>query len=144
MDLEKIQITSLIPQRPPFVMVDRILSCDDTDAATELSVRQDNILLEETHLSSAGVVENMAQSCAVRMGCVNAMKNEPIRLGYIGEIKNLKIYRLPLLNEVLTTEVHVMMDYFDMTLASVCTKVGDEIVAEARLKLAMTKIEAKE
>lgn len=144
MDLEKIQITSLIPQRPPFVMVDRILSCDDTDAATELSVRQDNILLEETHLSSAGVVENMAQSCAVRMGCVNAMKNEPIRLGYIGEIKNLKIYRLPLLNEVLTTEVHVMMDYFDMTLASVCTKIGDEIVAEARLKLAMTKIEAKE
>ncbi len=144
MDLEKIQITSLIPQRPPFVMVDRILSCDDTDAATELSVRQDNILLDETHLSSAGVVENMAQSCAVRMGCVNAMKNEPIRLGYIGEIKNLKIYRLPLLNEVLTTEVHVMMDYFDMTLASVYTKVGDEIVAEARLKLAMTKIEAKE
>lgn len=143
MDLEKIEVTSLIPQRPPFVMVDRILSCDDTDAATELSVREDNILLEGTNLSAAGVVENMAQSCAVRMGCVNALKNEPIRLGYIGEIKNLKIYRLPRLNEVLTTEVHVMMDYFDMTLAGVCTKIGDEIVAEARMKLAMSKIEAK-
>ena len=30
-----------------------------------------------------------------------------------------------------------------MTLASVCTKVNDEVVAEARMKLAMTKIEAK-
>ena len=144
MDLEKIQVTSLIPQRPPFVMVDRIVSCDDTDAVTELSVRQDNILLDDTRLSSAGVVENMAQSCAVRMGCVNALKNEPIRLGYIGEIKNLKIYRLPMPDEVLTTEVHVMMDYFDMTLASVCTKVNDEVVAEARMKLAMSNIEAKE
>ena len=46
MELEKIEITSLIPQRPPFLMVDRILSCDDTDAVTELMVRQDNILLE--------------------------------------------------------------------------------------------------
>lgn len=143
MDLQKIEITTLIPQRPPFVMVDRILSCENDDAVTELRVREDNILLEDTHLSSAGVVENMAQSCAVRMGCGNVLKNEPIRLGYIGEVKNLKIYRLPKLNEVLTTEVHVMMEYFDMTLASVCTKVNDEVVAEARMKLAMTKIEAK-
>ena len=143
MDLENIQITTLIPQRPPFVMVDRIVSCDDTDAVTELSVRQDNILLEDTHLSSAGVIENMAQSCAVKMGCGNVLKNEPIRLGYIGEVKNLKIYRLPKLDEVLNTEVHVMMEYFDMTLASVCTKVNDEIVAEARMKLAMSSIEAK-
>ena len=143
MDLQKIEITTLIPQRPPFVMVDRILSCENDDAVTELRVREDNILLEDTHLSSAGVVENMAQSCAVRMGCGNVLKNEPIRLGYIGEIKNLKIYRLPKLDEVLTTEVHVMMEYFDMTLASVCTKVNDEVVAEARMKLAMTKIEAK-
>lgn len=143
MDLQIIEITTLIPQRPPFVMVDRILSCENDDAVTELRVREDNILLEDTHLSSAGVVENMAQSCAVRMGCGNVLKNEPIRLGYIGEVKNLKIYRLPKLNEVLTTEVHVMMEYFDMTLASVCTKVNDEVVAEARMKLAMTKIEAK-
>lgn len=143
MDLQKIEITTLIPQRPPFVMVDRILSCENDDAVTELRVREDNILLEDTHLSSAGVVENMAQSCAVRMGCGNVLKNEPIRLGYIGEVKNLKIYRLPKLDEVLNTEVHVMMEYFDMTLASVCTKVNDEIVAEARMKLAMTKIEAK-
>lgn len=143
MDLQKIEITTLIPQRPPFVMVDRIVSCENDDAVTELRVREDNILLEDTHLSSAGVVENMAQSCAVRMGCGNVLKNEPIRLGYIGEVKNLKIYRLPKLNEVLTTEVHVMMEYFDMTLASVCTKVNDEVVAEARMKLAMTKIEAK-
>ena len=56
MELEKIEMTSLIPQRPPFMMVDRILSCDDSDAVTEFMVRQDNILLDENKLSSAGIV----------------------------------------------------------------------------------------
>ena len=60
MDFEKMEITALIPQRAPFLMVDRILSCDDTDAVTELLVRQDNILLDDSKLSSAGIVENMA------------------------------------------------------------------------------------
>ena len=30
MELEQIEMASLIPQRPPFMMVDKILSCDDT------------------------------------------------------------------------------------------------------------------
>jgi predicted hotdog family 3-hydroxylacyl-ACP dehydratase len=143
MELEQLEMTSLIPQRPPFMMVDKILSCDDTDAVTEFFVRQDNILLDDNKLSSAGIVENMAQSCAARMGCVNLLHNRPIKLGFIGEIKNLKIYRQPMLNDHLITEVHILMDVFDMTLASVCTKVNGEVIAEARMKLASTAIEAE-
>ena len=143
MELDQFEMTSLIPQRPPFMMVDKILSCDDTDAVTEFLVRQDNILLDDNKLSSAGIVENMAQSCAARMGCVNLMHNRPIKLGFIGEIKNLKIYRQPMLNDHLITEVHILMDVFDMTLASVCTKVNGEVIAEARMKLASTAIEAE-
>ena len=143
MELDQFEMTSLIPQRPPFMMVDKILSCDDTDAVTEFLVRQDNILLDDNKLSSAGIVENMAQSCAARMGCVNLLHNRPIKLGFIGEIKNLKIYRQPMLNDHLITEVHILMDVFDMTLASVCTKVNGEVIAEARMKLASTAIEAE-
>ncbi len=143
MELDQFEMTSLIPQRPPFMMVDKILSCDDTDAVTEFLVRQDNILLDGNQLSSAGIVENMAQSCAARMGCVNLLHNRPIKLGFIGEIKNLKINRQPMLNDHLITEVHILMDVFDMTLASVCTKVNGEVIAEARMKLASTDIEAE-
>jgi 3-hydroxymyristoyl/3-hydroxydecanoyl-(acyl carrier protein) dehydratase len=143
MELDQFEMTSLIPQRPPFMMVDKILSCDDTDAVTEFLVRQDNILLDGNQLSSAGIVENMAQSCAARMGCVNLLHNRPIKLGFIGEIKNLKINRQPMLNDHLITEVHILMDVFDMTLASVYTKVNGEVIAEARMKLASTDIEAE-
>ena len=62
MELEQIEMASLIPQRPPFMMVDRILSCDDTDAVTELMVRQDNILSHAPTPSSAALVETTAPS----------------------------------------------------------------------------------
>ncbi len=142
MDLKDIEITSLIPQRPPFVMVDKVQSCDETDAVTEFMVRQDNIFLDNSKLSPAGMIENMAQACAARMGCVNRMKNESIKIGYIGDIRNLVIKRQARLGETLSTHVHIILDMLDLTLASVTTKVGDETIAEARIKIALTNMEA--
>ena len=71
MNLRDIPITSLIPQRPPFVMVDSVLTCEETDSVTEFKVREDNIFLDDMALSPAGIIENMTQSCAARMGCIN-------------------------------------------------------------------------
>ena len=62
MNLRDIPITSLIPQRPPFVMVDSVLTCEETDSVTEFKVREDNIFLDDMALSPAGIIENMTQS----------------------------------------------------------------------------------
>ena len=59
MNLRDIPITSLIPQRPPFVMVDSVLTCEETDSVTEFKVREDNIFLDDMALSPAGIIENM-------------------------------------------------------------------------------------
>ena len=60
MDWQNIPITDLIPQSPPFVMVDRVLSCDNIHAVTAFEVREDNIFLDDQKLSPAGIIENMA------------------------------------------------------------------------------------
>ncbi|MBQ8988998.1 MAG: pseudouridylate synthase [Prevotella sp.] len=140
--MEEIEITSLIPQRPPFVMVDKVKSCDETDAVTEFLIREDNIFLDDGRLSPAGMIENMAQACAARMGCVNLLKNESVKIGYIGDIRNLTIIRQARLGEVVSTHVHIILDVLDMTLASVTTKVGEETIAEARIKIALTNMES--
>ena len=111
MELHDIPITSLIPQRPPFVMVDRVLSCDIVTAVTELTVRPDNIFLDDGLLSAAGIIENMAQSCAARMGCVNRMNGEAIKIGFIGDIRDCQILRQPRREEVMTTHVDIIEDY---------------------------------
>lgn len=142
MELKDIPITSLIPQRPPFVMVDKVLGCGDADAVTELTVREDNIFLDDMKLSPAGMIENMAQACAARMGCVNRMRNEPVKIGFIGDIRDCIILRQPLCHEVLHTHVHIVEEVFNLTLAMVTTKVGDETIASARVKIALTDFEA--
>ena len=144
MELHDIPITSLIPPRPPFVMVDRVLSCDLSDAVTEFAVREDNIFLDDGLLSPAGIIENMAQSCAARMGCVNRMNGEAIKIGFIGDIRNCEIIRQPRCQEMLTTHVNIIEDVFNLTLANVTIHVGDEVIASARIKIALSDVKASE
>ena len=60
--IEEIKLNELLPQRPPFVMIDRLVSCDEVYAVTELTIREDNIFLEDERLTSSGLIENIAQS----------------------------------------------------------------------------------
>jgi predicted hotdog family 3-hydroxylacyl-ACP dehydratase len=144
MELHEIPITSLIPQRPPFVMVDRVLSCDLSEAVTEFTVREDNIFLDDGLLSPAGIIESMAQSCAARMGCVNRMHGEAVKIGFIGDIRNCQIIRQPRCQEVLTTHVNIIEDVFNLTLANVTVNAGDEVIATARIKIALSDMKAAE
>ncbi len=143
MDLPNIHITQLIPQRPPFVMVDKILSCDKTAAKTQFEVRADNIFLDNGKLSAAGMIEHMAQSCAARMGCLDRMNDEPIKIGYIGDIRNCQILRYPDCGETLLTLVTIVEEVFHLTLAQVTVSVGEEVIATANMKIAMTDIVSK-
>lgn len=135
-NLSNIPITDLIPQRPPFVMVDRLISCCITDAVTELTVRPDNIFCDNDNLSQPGMLENMAQSCAAKMGWLNMTRNEAVKIGMIGEIKNCKFVRQPKVGERVTTYVHIVEDIFNLTLATVTMKIGEEILASTTIKIA--------
>ncbi len=144
MDFRETPITDLIPQRPPFVMVDRVVSFDTTDTVTEFHVRADNIFLDEGCLSATGVIENMAQACAARMGCLSQIRHDEIKIGFIGDIRNCVIERLPECGDTLTTHVHIIEEVFNLTLASVTTMIGDEDIASARVKIALTDIKVSE
>ncbi|MDR2814115.1 MAG: pseudouridylate synthase, partial [Prevotellaceae bacterium] len=66
MKFEDVSILELLPQRPPFVMVDTLLYCDREVTVTSLLVRDGNIFCDNGRLTEAGVIENIAQTCAAR------------------------------------------------------------------------------
>lgn len=136
-DVTQLRITNLIPQRPPFVMVDRLVYCDMNDAVTEMRILSDNLFCEEGLLSQTGMIENMAQSCAARMGWVCMTRHEGVKIGVIGEIRDCMFIRQPKENELLTTEVHIVEDVFNLTLAQVTMKVGEEVLASTHIKIAL-------
>lgn len=142
MDFSSTPIKQLIPQRPPMMMVDRMLTCDDIDAVSEFYIREDCIFLGEEGFSSPGIVENMAQSCAARMGCVDLLHGNPIKLGYIGEVRDAVILRNPQCGETLHTYIHVLEDMFNVLLAEIRVESDGETIATARMKVAKTDVVA--
>ncbi|MBO7417004.1 MAG: hypothetical protein J6U22_10570 [Bacteroidaceae bacterium] len=136
-DFSKYGILELIPQRPPFVMVDSLIYCDRTITRTQLEVRADNIFNDGGHLSTAGICENIAQTCAVRLGYLSLASGQPVRLGYIGAISNMQVYRTPVTGETVVTEINVLQEVFNITLVHAVVKCGDELIAQTDLKIAL-------
>ena len=63
-----INVLDLLPQRPPFIMVDKLTYYDPKHAKTVFLVRADNIFCHDGVMEEAGLVENIAQTCAARTG----------------------------------------------------------------------------
>lgn len=139
----KYDILELLPQRRPFVMIDSLLYCDTAVTRTSLEVRDDNIFNDAGHLSTAGICENIAQTCAARLGYLSLASGQPVRLGFIGAISNMQVSRTPRTGEVLITEINVLQEVFNITLVHAVVRSGDEIIAETDLKIALADDEAQ-
>lgn len=143
-ELRAIPLQDLIPQRAPFLMIDCLTGFDRINTETELTVREDNIFFTEGTLSASGLIENIAQTCAARMGYINMVSGEPVKLGFIGAVRNLNIHRTPRAGEVLRTTISVKEEVFRMTLVDAWVKVGDEVLVDAEMKIALSEIDAAE
>lgn len=131
-------ILELLPQRPPFVIVDRIVDFNDTTITTELQVKDNDIFIEDDKLSAAGLIENIAQTCATRIGYINWLNNNAINIGYIGAVHDLNIYRRPCLGEKIQTRIEAVVEIMNMTLVKAVVTCGDDTLVEAEMKIAVS------
>jgi predicted hotdog family 3-hydroxylacyl-ACP dehydratase len=143
-DIEQIDIKELLPQQPPFVMVDKLLQVDRVYTRTQFTVRADNLFCEQEHLTSSGLIENIAQTCAARMGFINKyIYRKQVKLGFIGAIRNLHIMRTPLVGEQLVTTIEVTEEVFSMTLVNATVSVANEVIVSAEMKIALSNIDSQ-
>lgn len=137
MKFNEIDVLELLPQRPPFVMVDNLTDYSETQSSCCLTIRSDNVFLEKGCLQAAGLIEHIAQTCAARLGYFNCyVQKTGVRLGFIGEVKDLSILRLPREGEMIETTITVVQEIFDVTLVAAEVRVGEEVIATTRLKIA--------
>lgn len=130
-------VHELLPQRDPFVMVSRLVWFTPEKVLTELDFNEDNIFIEDGRFTVPGLNENIAQTCAVRMGYLSYSQKGRIKVGYIGAITNFRVERTPRVGEVITTQFDLIEEVFNVTLAHVSVRIGDELIAETDLKIAL-------
>ena len=125
-------VETYIPQRPPFVFIDEVVSVNKERAVSAFTIQEGCPLVANGHLSLAGLMENAAQTCAVRAGFCGGNK-----IGFIGAVKTMQANRLPKIGETLTTEVVLVQEVMNISLIECTTKVADEMIATTTLKLAI-------
>ena len=141
-NVSEVDILELIPQRPPFIMVDKLLHFDRIVTTSEFAVREDNIFIEGDELQAEGLVENIAQTCAARIGYVNLMNKESVRLGFIGAVRNLSILGTPKIGETIETTITVKEEIFQMTLVDAEIRLNGSVIVNAEMKIALSDIVA--
>ncbi|MDR2449724.1 MAG: pseudouridylate synthase [Prevotellaceae bacterium] len=145
MPFEEINVLDILPQQPPFVMIDALLYCDRETTKTALRVREEHIFCDDGHLSEPGLIENIAQTCAARIGYINKyICHNTVKLGFIGAIRNMEISRLPQTGEQLVTRIDTQEEIFQLTLVNACILVGEELIASCEMKISITDIDSKE
>ncbi len=128
-------ILNYIPQRPPFVFVDKLLLSNETITRSEFLVKDDNLFVENGYLNESGLIENIAQTAASRAGYISVMENKPILVGYIAAINNLNIYFFPQIGDKLDTEVITENQIFNVTLISGKISCNEKKVAQCEMKI---------
>lgn len=126
-------ILNLIPQKPPFVMVGKLLHSKDGLTRTSFLIEEDNIFVENGEFREPGLIENIAQTAAAGAGFFAKLNDQPVEVGYIGSVKNLKIFSLPKIYDELITEIKIEHRVFDVTIISGKSWCNDAIVAQCDL-----------
>lgn len=140
--LRTIDVHEILPQQDPFVMIGSLTHFEMQTSITETLVRDTNIFVDGGRLSASGMLENIAQTCAARIGFYNKyILHKDVQVGFIGAVRNYTVHSLPSAGEVITTRVDILEEVFGMTLATAEVRCGGDVIATAEIKLSVRNIE---
>jgi predicted hotdog family 3-hydroxylacyl-ACP dehydratase len=131
----KENIESLIPQRQPFVMIDELSFSDGNHTRTRFQVRADNIFVQNGYFTEPGLLENIAQTAASRAGYEANKENAPVRVGYIGAVKNFEVFGLPAVGDIIETEIIIGNQVFDVSVIKGSISCNNRVIAKCEMKI---------
>ncbi len=131
----KDKILQLIPQRSPMIMVDRLISSNESTSVSKLSITKDNIFCKDGHFYEPGLIENIAQTAALRSGYEALQSGTKPAIGYIGAVKKMKIYNLPTDEDILNTKITIQTQLLNVLIIKGIIIVGDAVIAEGEMNI---------
>ena len=128
-------LLALLPQRPPMVLIDALLTCADERTVSSFCVPADSVLVENGVLSEAGLIENIAQTAAAGAGYSYQQEGRPAPIGFIAAIRNLRVTGRPAVGTKLTTEVRVLNQVLEFSIVQGTVQAGDATFAECEMRI---------
>ena len=86
-------IERLLPQRPPMLLLDRLLSCTPIEGTADAQISAGNLFrLPDDTIHAAALFELMAQAYAAVQGYQNTLAGKPVSIGYLAGITRAAVY----------------------------------------------------
>ena len=130
-----VDIKELIPQREPFIMIDKLLFADEDFTKTSFTINSENLFCRNGYFSEAGLIETMSQTGAAGIGFYTKNNNLPTPIGFIGALKNLKIHFLPEVDSVIEGEMRIETKMVNVSIAKAKIICNQKIAAEGEFKI---------
>lgn len=128
-------LIDLIPQKPPFVLISALLAVSESHSITSFVFDETHVLCNKGKLTVAGLMENMAQTAAVKMGYECNMLGKKIPIGFIGDVRDFSFTKLPSAGEEIQTEITITNQIFDVSMISGSIKLNGQEIASGKMKI---------
>lgn len=122
-------------------MVDEVISSDEEFTESSFTIKPDNVFIDNGVFVESGLVENIAQTMALRGGVIRIREKRDAPIGLIGAIKNLKVYRLPEVGTTIQTKIKIEYEVLMATIIKGEVFQDDEVLAECEMKIFLKKEE---
>jgi len=128
-------VIPLIPQKPPFVMVGKLLYTDVNTTRSSFYIDEDNVFVKNSLFQEAGLMENIAQTAALNAGYLAQVENKPVAVGYIGAVTGFEVFALPKAGDEIITEVSGQNQIFDIIVVSGKVWLNGDLIAQCEMKV---------
>lgn len=135
MFIQEDDIINYIPQRPPMVMIGGLLAVEEQATRTGLQITADNIFVENGRFTAPGLMENIAQTAAARVGYIARQENTPVPVGFIGAVKDLEVFELPPADAFIETETIITYQVFNATMVTGKVLFEGRVMAQCEMKI---------
>ncbi|PWJ58559.1 hypothetical protein CLV98_104419 [Dyadobacter jejuensis] len=132
-------ITDLIPQRAPFVMVDALTSVEAHRFESTFLIEADNIFLSKDVLGESALIENVAQTSAAGFSMVESAAGGEPKMGYIGSITRVEVHSLPKLGQTIRTIVEPTHRLDNIVMVKGSSFVGEVLLLSCEMKIVLSK-----
>ena len=135
MSFEIQNAADFVPQKPPFVLVDKLLFVDRKTSRCSFTIPEGHVFADDGYYSTAGLVESMAQTAAAGTGYLSRQENKPVPLGYIGAVQKLEVLDWPPVNAEIVMTINLLTNILQVSLVSGFVQYREKIMASCEMKI---------
>lgn len=116
-------------------MAGKLVSTDSDRTVSSFVVEHGNVFVKNGLFQEAGLMENIAQTAALRAGYMAQSNNKPVAVGYIGAVNHFEVYELPKTGDEIVTGIRVKNQIFDIIVLEGKVWLNDKLIARCEMKV---------